>query len=108
MRISDWSSDVCSSDLLDQRRVEAHLLRRRPRHHADPGRMMRRVGIAAVDDADQRADELLEDAFAAFALADRVGDVLADRKSVVEGKSVSGRVSLGDRRILNKKQQEKE
>src|SRR3546814_16018060 len=39
MRISDWSSDVCSSDLLLQRRIEAVDLdrdhQRHHRHHPD-------------------------------------------------------------------------
>src|SRR3546814_14896749 len=72
MRISDWSSDVCSSDL-----------------HAEP---------MSLDDAlrlaETRAPELQ---------AREAG--LEDRKSVVEGKSVSVRVDLGGRRIIKKQTQ---
>src|SRR3546814_12196904 len=98
MRISDWSSDVCSSDLspfdgrhvgevewvgpgaietlLAHARAGAALGRAMPRH--------RRADIlaAAADSVDARAES--------FAL---------DRESVVSGKSVSGRVGLCGRRI---------
>src|SRR3546814_9842893 len=72
MRISDWSSDVCSSDL--------------------PVRLAarRRVGPGAVR-PEASADRLV------------VVPVEVDRKSVVEGTSVSVRVDLGGRRIITKK-----
>src|SRR3546814_13270040 len=94
MRISDWSSDVCSSDLTSS--AELH-------------------GRAVGDDEEQcllvAADDLIveidpDDGVGAQvrgALA-QVGDGLVlDRKSVVEGKSVSVRVDHGGRRIMNKK-----
>src|SRR3546814_10893155 len=34
MRISDWSSDVCSSDLFDQAEQGAHMLSKQARHPA--------------------------------------------------------------------------
>src|SRR3546814_12216030 len=40
-------------------------------------------------------------------VAERLGDRFADRKSVVEGKSVSVRVDLGGRRIIKKKNNNK-
>src|SRR3546814_13671810 len=87
MRISDWSSDVCSSDLAwvvpiqrfdgaewsapDNLRVDGELF-----------------SVSAVS-----PDDL-------WAVGSRVGE---DRKSVVYGKSVSVRVDLGGRRTINKK-----
>src|SRR3546814_11720878 len=54
MRISDWSSDVCSSDLVDhQLHVGAQLCRAlEPR---DIGEQARRIGEIVPVEADQRA-----------------------------------------------------
>src|SRR3546814_7994701 len=85
IRISDWSSDVCSSDLqcrqlaLDDP-VTAALLD----HCARTGR-----GFRIIDRFDRPA-------------RDAGGDPDTDRKSVVQGKSVSDRVALGGRRIMKK------
>src|SRR3546814_17214910 len=85
MRISDWSSDVCSSDLADRpagRRGEGYL-------HVE------RCGGAAVG----------------VGLLHRLWpDVIPrrgaeDRTRVVSGKSVSVRVDLGGRRIIKKQNQ---
>src|SRR3546814_15157786 len=96
MRISDWSSDVCSSDLLiatrdvrDLHRVVVHDVGeviggepvRLEDHEVVEGRVL---------DLDRTAEQI-------------VHDRRADRKSVVEGKSVSVRVDLGGRRIIKKK-----
>src|SRR3546814_16300464 len=78
MRISDWSSDVCSSDL--QSDFDAVLADRfgnavgGESWHEDVAARLRGRGIS-----------------------------LRDRKSVVSGKSVSVRVDLGGRRIIKKK-----
>src|SRR3546814_16997484 len=104
MRISDWSSDVCSSDLgeLGQyEQAEAACLE----------------SVATLDQI--RAPGLLEKWAMAEAQAmlaytyERAGKPRAAidarrrqieaRKSVVSGKSVSVRVDLGGRRISNKK-----
>src|SRR3546814_14496354 len=83
MRISDWSSDVCSSDL--PRLVLGQPAGGQRRHD---GAL---VGVIAID---RGAGE-----------AGLGGDILdaADRKSVVWGKSVSVRVDLGGRWIIQKK-----
>src|SRR3546814_18187493 len=84
MRISDWSSDVCSSDLpltaLDAKasRWIIELIDR----HLDNG------GIAVLT---THQDIKL------------AHTTQTDRKSVVKGKSVSVRVDLGGRRIITKK-----
>src|SRR3546814_7541202 len=117
MRISDWSSDVCSSDLAGCRRLLAgdraaqgggavHRADRLPRHqegrpesradrairpvavpHAVPGRRTRRSGYSALGRGQPAP----------------AGDrslVAADRKSVVSGTSVSVRVDIGGRRLI--------
>src|SRR3546814_15279504 len=88
MRISDWSSDVCSSDL--------------------HGRRCRQM--SAIPDPDDAADLLRVlghgvrlRLMTALVEGERsVGDLETDRKSVVYGKSVSVRVDLGGPRIIKK------
>src|SRR3546814_15042676 len=86
MRISDWSSDVCSSDLVNKgavgNPVELFLIG---------------IGIGGFFDFLPRA------ALLAGTLGLAVG---TDRKSVVQGQSVSVRVDLGGRRIIKKKRPE--
>src|SRR3546814_16273286 len=91
MRISDWSSDVCSSDLGAR----------------FPGRCARR---GAAGGAGGGADRPRRARFAAArsrALSlwprYRRNDDSGDRKSVVSGKSVYVRVDLGGGRIIKKK-----
>src|SRR2546430_9030599 len=69
----DWSSDVCSSDLVAQRYPSGHALH-----------IVRWMQVITFDEPDvERASELRSE----------------DRKSVVKGKSVD----LGGRRIIKKK-----
>src|SRR3546814_15900963 len=77
MRISDWSSDVCSSDLSCTRSATSTPARsgRRPAARRSSFRRWRRART--------------------------------DRKSVVSGKSVSVRVDLGGRRIIKNKNEHK-
>src|SRR3546814_18258609 len=112
MRISDWSSDVCSSDLaVELRQIIG------PHQPDEPP-----LGVSA----DQRAEgfyrisgaEPLFDRGRANRRAARhhlrgtearpkrghaFPGLQRDRTSVVEGKSVYVRVDLGGRRIINKK-----
>src|SRR3546814_19770301 len=90
MRISDWSSDVCSSDLLAQA-TSAPAVDRAHRHRQELPR------LCAGEGSDRRQAIGPIPALAAIGRG-------ADRKSVVEGKSVSVRVVLGGRRIIKKKQ----
>src|SRR3546814_16237776 len=94
MRISDWSSDVCSSDLGE----------------GDPGAAPRVLDDGAtVPEAPVRLRRL--DHGKRHAVLHAAGGILAlqlheatgDRKSVVSGKSVSVRVDLGGSRIIKKK-----
>src|SRR3546814_14716432 len=104
MRISDWSSDVCSSDL----------------QRLDPGRDMKRLQAGERCDAARRypSQKLARCARigpARMGIADGDGEELEeaqprpligrreDRKSVVTGQSVSVRVDPGGGRILKKK-----
>src|SRR3546814_17460156 len=85
MRISDWSSDVCSSDLA----------RSAPgRSSGSPGYAGRGSGRRPSTTAGTAATQRCT------GKARRHGD----RKSVVEGKSVSVRVDLGGGRRIKKKQ----
>src|SRR3546814_13477026 len=99
MRISDWSSDVCSSDLSVSRHEAAHRSGRRYRDdrrhlhdHARRGAPAPEAGVGV--------------ARAARYLCRGWHDPRSDRKSVVKGKSVSVRVDLGGRRLINKKPNE--
>src|SRR3546814_17955456 len=98
MRISDWSSDVCSSDL--------------------PAAQHDRLDPPGIGDAGQRVAVQQHQVGtvprrdAAGAVAQPVAgrrrrrlQALLDRKSVVAGKRVSVRVDLGGRRIIQKKNQ---
>src|SRR3546814_18640282 len=92
MLISDWSSDVCSSDLsvtfVTFRRVGTRTaIRRAP---IEPGR----------EQANRRARSRVLRRVYRDAIIVRL---LTDRKSVVLGKSVSVRVDAGGRRIITKK-----
>src|SRR3546814_17160163 len=126
MRISDWSSDVCSSDLEQEREP---LLRPGTDNIEEIARALERVGtigaagiariaqivveIILVPAAPEHAEDVVElvaldpvlglerrgPGMVARELCDR-GE---DRKNVVSGKSVSVRVDLGGRRINKKK-----
>src|SRR3546814_16213953 len=88
MRISDWSSDVCSSDL-----SRAPAPGRGQRRPSPPDRRWPSTGTARTAGRGGRR----RGSRGSRARARR------DRKSVVEGKSVSVRVDLGGRRIIKKK-----
>src|SRR3546814_19666322 len=105
MRISDWSSDVCSSDLLAELLLRANPHIRRALRATYPF-----VFVDEFQDTTYAQYDFLLSAFAdGQTTVTAVGDdkqrimAWADRKSVVEGKSVSVRVDLGGRRIVKKK-----
>src|SRR3546814_13152959 len=117
MRISDWSSDVCSSDLLLRARapggesIATGIF-------AGFGRYSTFWGNGSVTDMlHLRPNQALHWYAMRYWKARGVhlhdwggtGDYKKnygpDRKSGVQGKSVSGRVDLGGRRNINKKKQ---
>src|SRR3546814_13385237 len=104
MRISDWSSDVCSSDLKTPCALADDLVDFRLRNAAEIARnnvvRMREAGFRVR--IVRRPHDVAAARFVAQQDADAVVDE-RDRKSVVEGKSVSVRVDLGCRRIIKKK-----
>src|SRR3546814_20842068 len=117
MRISDWSSDVCSSDLNLCPRASRHREHHpRSRRGASQGRadaeicrahlqrLLVRAGArdAAGGDRPQPGKGQRHGAFEAL---QGQRPCRRDRKSVVSGKSVSVRVDLGGRRISKKKTQ---
>src|SRR3546814_11444429 len=108
MRISDWSSDVCSSDL-GQRRVVGHLCQ-------GAGAATVVVGVAgsgkttaldaastALESAGSRVLGPSTSWQAAWTLGrDADLESRTDRKRVVSGNSMSIRVDPGGRRIIKK------
>src|SRR3546814_15051483 len=99
MRISDWSSDVCSSDLI-QRGIAGYT------QHANfcpwPENEQGRLRASACRSCRDRF-RFEQNCRSAKSDVDRY----KDRKSVVTGKSVSVRVDLGGRRIIKKKKNNK-
>src|SRR3546814_14302554 len=122
MRISYWSSDVCSSDLLRDlparqhpagrlagnlraplRRRAIDTRRRRSPDHEEP---TAHAGRTAAHRSAARVAHF-EGAQALIAI-DLSGKVAVARKRVVLGKRVSVRVVIGGRRILKKKTKTKQ
>src|SRR3546814_13786031 len=103
LRISDWSSDVCSSDLLAAFELDAGLtyLDFEPPAHdlSVPLYVERSMLISAVDGVP--IPEPLDWADLARLPLCLLHQGI-DRKSVVSGKSVSVRVDLGGRRTIKK------
>src|SRR3546814_19541436 len=102
MLISDWSSDVCSSDLLHIAR-EHQIFRPAARHHVED----RRLVVRAVRIAHRQIMEGHAVPFGKPPLrlvvrydADHVDREIANRKRVVQGKSVSERVYHGGRQYI--------
>src|SRR3546814_8847654 len=88
MRISDWSSDVCSSDL--------------GAFMTEPKRTMWLIQV--FDGGEVRFSHTVPvSLISEKAMAALLQHLAADRKSVVEGKSVSVRVDIGGRSIIKKK-----
>src|SRR3546814_15264261 len=107
MRISYWSSDVCSSDLLHRVQRPGGVQpaqRLYPRGQQPPDILRQHLAPIGPEGAAQA-----EDIAAAIVLPDpALGEGGQDRKGVVEGKSVSVGVDHGGRRHINKKQKRTE
>src|SRR3546814_20964542 len=109
MRISDWSSDVCSSDLFLKSvhcilealaGLALRLGRGLDRHRFTGARVAARRCFPLCNREGSEADQAN---FLAFLQSAPDGIKNTERKSVVWGKSVSVRVNLGGCRILKKK-----
>src|SRR3546814_18147379 len=100
MRISDWSSDVCSSDLLGLSCVGDHLVDQAVFQGLQRGEPA--VAVRVALDLLDRAAGVLGDELAQLLLEQQA----LDRQSVVSGKSVSVRVEHGGRRIIKTKKHE--
>src|SRR3546814_13215686 len=114
MRISDWSSDVCSSDLTLDTALQ-HIAD--PEVSSDPPHL---DGFALVDGgripgddveaakAGEVGNDILGDAVGESGCRGVAADVVErDRKSAVWGKSVSVRVELVARWTMKKKKTER-
>src|SRR3546814_11986755 len=111
MRISDWSSDVCSSDLPGGSRRTG---RAAPALPCSPARVSsrscafirtRRPSTGTSATPSPRRTPRRHSARRAFRPRAEKRD--EDRKSVGQGKDVSGRVDRGGGRIYNKKKNKK-
>src|SRR3546814_13420715 len=119
MRISDWSSDVCSSDLTSIVRCMMYEITAGPRLSLRSSLRMFVKSNAVIRDPRSRLSvgaqktwpfwfSLIQGRMAVRALDSAGSAVLQlfirlDRKSVVSGKSVYVRVDLGDRGRMKKK-----
>src|SRR3546814_12981073 len=102
MRISDWSSDVCSSDLRivdSPSAANGHSAVNKPTAFA----MHANARRARSRSANARPRAWLAATCSATAPTTVATTNTADRKSVGEGTSVSVRVDLGGSRIIKKK-----
>src|SRR3546814_15683193 len=112
MRISDWSSDVCSSDLCYGKlretweRVIEEVLLNDVVQRFRPSIEAKRLGRVNVDGQDYvTIDKAMSKCSALMTGHDEAGAIAStDRKSCVEGKRVSVRLNPGGRRIIKKKQ----
>src|SRR3546814_1898128 len=92
MRISDWSSDVCSSDLTAEQQIPVAAAQLPPQQGRSHRRQQHRANFRNHGGLTQIHRVAL----------DQDARAQGDRKSVVSGKSVSVRVDLGGRRIIQK------
>src|SRR3546814_17792301 len=98
MRISDWSSDVCSSDLF----AKPFCPRGKEGQSAAQCNWLKGVGIPTGIDTQENKNMKVADR-RKQPPREKAPPLRLDRKSVVEGKSVSVRVVLGGRSSIKKK-----
>src|SRR3546814_17597278 len=106
MRISDLSSDVCSSDLFGNRDRESDMLYQKVAYYRGLEFYNERAFENSIS-LFMRSEKFPIDpriaALATYWKAEAMYEARKERKSVVEGKSVSVGVDLGGRRIITKK-----
>src|SRR3546814_21039420 len=107
MRISDWSSDGCSSDLMDPGGGEASAYLAAVASDLRGAAFVFAASELMHGQAEKLALDRIDPGLAALLQIGQLVDVMGDRKSVVSGKSVSVRVDLGGRRIIQNKKKEK-
>src|SRR3546814_18091066 len=95
MRISDWSSDVCSSDLW---RPPMWLIRAPPQ----PSLFLGISHIGGLQSHRRRWHRRVAGGLTESGALISTLLLAVDRKSVLQGKSVSVRLDLGGRRIFKK------
>src|SRR3546814_12388748 len=100
MRISDWSSDVCSSDLREKRSAGCPCATGDAAPSAPSVRRRSRAGASATAGTAGRGAGTCRPPSGP---AHRASACKTERKSVGEGKSVTVSVDLGGRRIIQKK-----
>src|SRR3546814_11969210 len=101
MRISDWSSDVCSSDLTtDANNYQARVDDARNQLNTAISQL-KSIASANGYNQQQLTEIQSQQANTVDTLKIRIGKI-HDRKSDVEGKSVSVRVALGGHRSSKK------
>src|SRR3546814_11185776 len=101
MRMSDWSSDVCSSDLTASSQIAG----------AESDQLRERTARTEIVPLAALADEAVSSEavhLRSLLTPNLACPVCGDRKSVVKGKSGSVRVDLGGRRIIKTKIKEGE
>src|SRR3546814_16257301 len=108
MRISDWSSDVCSSVLPE---ADVQMVLRIAAHQPAVlrSRLRQQHPRTAVGAPLPRSAQTIHQRSVMRTLSCGkmppifAGFIIRDRKSVVSGKGVSGRVDLGGRGVIKKK-----
>src|SRR3546814_15837134 len=103
MRISDWSSDVCSADLGERAGAASTLVDTLQRALLRLGVALgERIGIERVAAGGERAQGA-DAACNAFTHDSVAFGRAGDRKCVVQGKSVSVRIDIGGGRFIKQK-----
>src|SRR3546814_17604329 len=97
MLISDWSSDVCSSDLID------------PLHFTRNASWRESINVIWTSWASTRRGETANSTGTTWPSMKAAMDTdCSDRKNAGEGRRVEGRVALGGRRSIQKKNLKKQ
>src|SRR3546814_13124785 len=105
MRISDWSSDVCSSDLVMTVKFPVRSVLAEPVISLARLMELKEGDVIPISFGPEVPVMIGTDRFGPGTVGPSNGRAairLKDRKSVVSGKSVSVRVALGGRRIIKK------
>src|SRR3546814_20973332 len=109
MRISDWSSDVCSSDLESRFQTIVTQSSAQANTHSPGGAINQPFFANNTQGSIQQVSSTTSIAVVGggFIPVSKKNGENADRKSVVKGKSGSVRVDLGGRRAIKKKKQKR-